>query len=229
MRDWKTFAIGTAALVGLVVSAVALDRKLRAKSDTEVPIGQAVGLQPTRSVSWREAAEGGHSFGVEDAPVTLVAFADFECPACAHFYRNTLQSAMRRHSNRLRVVFRHWPLTYHEHAYDAARALECAATDGKSAAMHDALYASHDTLANVDFVTLARQIGVTVGPSALACLSDTTRIPAVEADIDLVQAIGGKGTPTIIINGRLVRGTPDSARLENLIMNAEQPPLTVIK
>lgn len=229
MREWQAVVIGTAAVVGLVVSAVAMDRSIRARSDATLSSEPAQPPVATRRVEWAEATSGGHSFGDSAAVVTIVEFADFECPACDHFWKSALHGAILRYPGRLRVIFRHWPLPYHERAYPAARALECAAADGKAAAMHDALYQSHDTLAKVDFVVLARQVGVAMRPSVLGCLSDTTRIPAVEADIRLAQAIGGRGTPTLVINGRLVRGVPDSARLERLIQDAEKGALKVIR
>ena len=85
-------------------------------------------------------AEPPHVRGVESAPVTLEEFGDFECPPCGGLYP-ILKDIEREYGDRLRVVFRQYPLSQiHKHAYDAARAAEAAGVQGKFWEMHDLLY-----------------------------------------------------------------------------------------
>src|ERR1051326_8577910 len=85
----------------------------------------------------RPVAEDDHSIGPENAPVTLVEYGDFQCPYCgaAHLILREVQETMR---DRLRFVFRHFPLTQiHPFAEPAAEAAESADAQGKFWQMHD--------------------------------------------------------------------------------------------
>lgn len=86
-----------------------------------------------------QVADTDHVKGAEDAAVTLVEYGDFECPACA-FYAPIVKSLSDSYPDRLRVVFRHFPLPSHTNAYEAALAAEAAGKQGKFWEMHDVLY-----------------------------------------------------------------------------------------
>src|SRR5215471_17984051 len=104
--------------------------------------------------------ERDHRRGREDAPITLVEYGDFECPQCRQAYP-FVRELERRFADRLRFVFRHFPLTnVHPHAQRAAEAAEWAASVDKGAfwRMHDAIYEGTARLSDGRLVDIATQI-----------------------------------------------------------------------
>jgi protein-disulfide isomerase len=155
-----------------------------------------------------------HRQGPDDAPLTLVEYGDFECPQCARAYPivKRLQAAM---GDRLRFVFRHFPLTSsHPHAQRAAETAEWAATHGEEAfwRMFDALYVAPDQLSDRQLIGRAAALGL---PSAeLAPAWGTHRfIPRVKEDFLGGVDSGVTGTPGFFINGVRHEGPWDEVAL----------------
>src|SRR3974390_882371 len=87
-----------------------------------------------------------HALGLENAPVTLVEYGDFQCPYCADAH-SMLKPIAATMGPKLRLVFRHMPMNdMHPHAQFAAEAAEAAGAQGKFWAMHDAIYARQPEL-----------------------------------------------------------------------------------
>src|ERR1700721_2177662 len=102
---------------------------------TSHPISLAVALEPTD-----------HMLGSEHARVTIVEYGDFECPSCK-VAAATPKLLLERFPNRIRFIFRHFPLQEaHPHALLAAEASEAAAAQGKFWPMHDLLFANQNHL-----------------------------------------------------------------------------------
>jgi protein-disulfide isomerase len=155
---------------------------------------------------WRDIAAVGHRIGPDHTRLTMVVFTDFECPACGYFATKVLPELQKQYPNDFAVVFRHWPLDIHRFAYPAARAAECAGAQGRYPEFHRAIYAQQKALGLKTFDEFAVESGVSDIHAFSACVRDTNPVPAIEADVRAVQAIGGTGTPTIIFNGWLFRG-----------------------
>jgi protein-disulfide isomerase len=175
---------------------------------------------PVKVANWQQYAIGGHRIGPSDAPVTVVEFADFECPFCRAFEVGALQAARTQFPNQIAVVFREWPLTGHKFAYPTARAAECAAAQGRFAAFHDLVYEEQDSLGfkrNVDF---ARDAGVANLDAFSKCTSDTAPVPEIEADRSAALKLGAGGTPAIIVDGLLLPGNPDTAAFIGYVRDA---------
>lgn len=85
---------------------------------------------------------GAPVLGPADAPVTLVLFSDFECPWCNKEFP-VLQKLLEQNKDKLRIVFKHFPLPSHPHAEAAALAAIAAQLQGRFWPMHDALFAGH--------------------------------------------------------------------------------------
>jgi protein-disulfide isomerase len=107
------------------------------------------------------------------------------------------------------LLYRHWPLPNHRFAYPAARASECAAEQGRFEAFYTVLFAQQDSIPNKSFTQFAREAGVPDLDAFERCAASTDPVPAIERDVADVRRIGGTGTPTIIIDGMLMR-TPYS-------------------
>lgn len=144
-----------------------------------------------------------HTQGSADAPVTLVEYGDYQCSYCGQA-ASIVQALQRRLGDRLRFVFRNFPLgEIHPHAPHAAEAAESVAAHGGEAAfwsMHDTLYAHQRAL---DDAQLAQYAG-SVGVDAAAVATDIAReayASRIRADFMGGVRSGVNGTPTFFING----------------------------
>lgn len=140
-----------------------------------------------------------HVAGPETAPVTVVTYCDFQCPYCRR--ASVAIKRLRGPSqDRLRYVFRHFPLTgKHPFAQQAAEIAEAAGAQGKFWPMHDFLFDHQDTLEIEDLYRYAAMVGLDV-----ARLQDevANRVyaPRIARDTDAGMQLGVTGTPTFFLN-----------------------------
>jgi protein-disulfide isomerase len=154
-----------------------------------------------------------HAAGPADAPVTLLEYGDYECPYCGQAFP-IVEEVRRRLGDRLRFVFRHFPLTQlHTHAEHAAEVAEAAAAQGKFWEMHDWLFRHQDSLDDEILLQGARHVGLDVARVGRE-LADGTHRDRVHEDVATGIRSGVNGTPTFYING--VRHD-DSFDLETLL------------
>jgi protein-disulfide isomerase len=142
-----------------------------------------------------------HAQGPADAPVTLVEYGDYQCPHCGHAYP-IVKQLQRRFGNKLRFVFRNFPLReVHPQAEEAAEAAEFAGAHGKFWEMHDAIFENQQSLGDRLFVQLAHALKL--DPEALAkSLRAGEFAERVQADFAGGARSGVNGTPTFFINGQ---------------------------
>jgi protein-disulfide isomerase len=149
-----------------------------------------------------------HVRGAEDAAVTLVEYADFECPYCGQA-EPVLRDLVAQYGADLRYVFRHLPLTdVHEHAELAAEAAETAAAQGRFWEMHDRLFEGSDALTMADVVGYAAELGLDT-ERFTAELEDRRHMLRVARDVESADQSGVAGTPTFFVNGRRHHGPFD--------------------
>jgi protein-disulfide isomerase len=147
-------------------------------------------------------------------------FADFECPVCQSFANGALRAIRAQYPDKVAVIFRQWPLSYHRLAYPTARAAECAGAQERFEAFHDLVYSKQDSLGLKSYGQFAKDAGVPDLAAFETCNSSAAPIPSIEADIAAAKAVGGRGTPTILVNGLMLAGLPDSAKLEGYVQAA---------
>lgn len=141
-----------------------------------------------------------HRAGIDDAPVTLVEYGDFECSSCGLAYP-IVRSIRRELRTSLRFVFRHFPLTQaHPHAQRAAEAAEAAGAQGRFWEMHDLLYQHQQSLENDDLLHYGAALRLDVDRMA-AELGGGTHSRRVRDDFQSGVRSGVNGTPTFFING----------------------------
>ncbi|HEY4281252.1 MAG TPA: Na+/H+ antiporter NhaA [Conexibacter sp.] len=156
--------------------------------------------------------EHDHIRGPLDAPLTLVEFADFECPFCARA-TGLAKELRERFGNDLRYAIRQLPLVdVHPHAEMAAQAMEEAAVQGKFWELHDVLFRHQDELELEDLLGYAGEIGLDVEEMALA-LSDGRHAERIRKDVVSAELSGARGTPTFFVNGRRHIGQYDATTL----------------
>jgi protein-disulfide isomerase len=168
---------------------------------------------------WERIAADGHPMGAAAAPVTIVEFSDFQCPFCAKAHEE-LQTVRARHGDQLKVVFRHFPLPSHPHAFTAAVAAECAAEQGRFEAYHDRLFRMQDSVGVRGWDRFAADAGVADAAAFSQCMEKDAVRAKVERDRRLAAGLGTNGTPTWIINGKMFKGMMTAAEWEPLIQDA---------
>jgi protein-disulfide isomerase len=145
--------------------------------------------------------------GDENAPVTIVEFSDYECPFCERFYSQTYSQIKSEYvdTGKVKLIFRDFPLGFHQNAQKAAEAAECAEEQDKYYEMHDKLFENGVTGGVTTFKTYAEQIGLDQNEFDV-CLDSGAMADEVAKDMRDGQAAGVKGTPAFFINGELVSG-----------------------
>ncbi len=143
-------------------------------------------------------------WGPPAAPVTVIEFADFECPACKESLP-VLQQLRDLYKDQVRLVYRDFPLSAHPQARPAAEAAHCAHEQGQFWTYHDALFAQAPDLKPSDYAALAERLSLNQAEFA-ACLASARPKAAVARDLAEAQSLGLSGTPTFFINGRYLSG-----------------------
>ena len=151
--------------------------------------------------------EGSPQRGPNDALVTIVAFSDFQCPFCSRV-TETLDRIERTYGADVRIVFKHYPLPFHQDAQPAAEAAIAVREEGGDRAfwrMHDILFENQRDLSRASLERYARRSGASA-TSVRRALDQGTHRAEVQRDMDLGQRLGRLGTPTFFINGKKLQG-----------------------
>ncbi len=147
-----------------------------------------------------------HIRGNPDAKVTLVEYSDFECPFCEAAHP-TFQKILETYGDDVRMIYRHYPLSFHPQAQKAAEASECAADQDKFWEMHDKLFALNTagTLSVDNFKKAAGELGLKQSEFD-SCLDTGTNAQKVKDSLAQGTQYGVQGTPATYVNGTLVSG-----------------------
>ena len=162
----------------------------------------------------------GPSFGSKNAPVTIVEFSDFQCPFCSRVVP-TLKKIKETYKDKVRVVWRNYPLPFHQNAKPAAEAALAAHAQGKFWEMHDKLFENQGSLDRGSLEKYAGEIGIDV--ARFKADLDSGRYKAqVDADFGYGNSLpgGGMGTPTFFINGRKIAGAYPFEKFDAMIKEA---------
>jgi protein-disulfide isomerase len=153
--------------------------------------------------------------GSDRAAVTIVAFSDFECPFCARV-EPTLQEVLRTYGEKVRLVWKHQPLSFHANAFPAAMAAEAARQQGKFWQMHDLLLAHQSELGPEAYERWAKELGLDLETFRASSASQAVRT-RIQEDQALGWKIGASGTPTFFVNGERVVGAVSTEQLKAVI------------
>lgn len=161
-----------------------------------------------------ERGWAGHVEGSADAPIELIEYADFQCPACRQFWVLTVQDVKSRlvSTGQVRYVFRDFPLDGpHPHARAAHHAAACASDQGSFWPMHDILFNSQGEWGQQlgsplgMFKGFAEQIGLDVAAYD-ACMGEGRFRARIQASVESGLDLGVTSTPSLIVGGRLYNG-----------------------
>ncbi|MBF0447499.1 MAG: DsbA family protein [Magnetococcales bacterium] len=149
------------------------------------------------------------SRGKADAPITIIEFSDFECPYCRRA-QESLKKVAEKYGDKVRFVFRHFPLPFHQKAPKASEAAQCAQDQGAFWAFHDALFEEGVELEVAEYKKLAKEQKLDLAKFN-GCLDGGEHAPRIENDKKEGKKLGITGTPTFFVNGiKLVGAVPFS-------------------
>jgi protein-disulfide isomerase len=168
-------------------------------------------LEPMRT----EVAAVGPAKGPESAPVTIVEFSDFQCPFCSRLIP-TLDQVKAKYGDKVRVVFRQFPLGMHAQAQKAAEASLCANDQGKFWELHDAMFKNQQQLAVENLKAKAAELGLNA-ETFNTCLDSGKYQAKVAEDMQAGTAAGVSGTPALFINGRFINGAVPLEQITEVI------------
>ncbi|PYK92846.1 MAG: disulfide bond formation protein DsbA [Verrucomicrobia bacterium] len=165
---------------------------------------------PKAMAAAKERTEEVHVRGPANAAVTLEEFGDFQCPPCGAL-EGPLRQIERDYASSLRVIFRNFPFTNHEHAHEAAYAAEAAGLQGRFWEMHDLLYREQSVWAKSSdvqslFDAYAGMIGLNLERFKKDVSGEQVKAK-VEEDRKRGEVLGVRNTPTIFINDESVPPT----------------------
>lgn len=146
--------------------------------------------------------------GPKDAPLTLVEYSDFECPFCSRGYE-TVQALLKKYDGKIRFIYKHLPLSFHEQAMISAKYYEAIRLqdEKKAFAFHDEIFKNQRKLKNGEafLQATAKQVGADLGKLKKDLNSEAVT-KRIEADTKEAGGFGMQGTPGFLLNGVPVRG-----------------------
>lgn len=219
-------AVSAVVGLGLTLNAVMGGRALAVGNanvppTVGAPVGDTGGAQPVAAGPLKEVGDKDHLKGSKNAKVTLVEYSDFQCPFCQR-HLPSIEQALKDFPNDVRLVYRHYPLSFHPEAQKAAEASECANKLGGNDAfwkMHDELFANQATLSRSLYTELAKKLGLNTA-NFDKCLDGGEMAARVNQDLNEGTTAGVEGTPATFVNGRLVSGAVPYSELKAAIQAA---------
>lgn len=159
--------------------------------------------------------------GAENAPVTIIEWSDFECPFCTRFYQQTLPQIEEEYvaTGKVKLIYKDFPLNFHENAQKAAEAGKCALEQGKFWEMHDRIFDGNiagqkPTVQNLK--AYAAEINLDTAEFN-ECLDSGRMASKVAAEMREGQQAGVRGTPGFSINGEIVSGAQPFSDFQKVI------------
>jgi len=204
----------TGKVAGVTVQPTAADQPANPSADTQQPAKAAGPVKPVDA--------NDHVKGPKDAKVTLIEYSDFECPYCKRHFE-VINEIAKAYPNDVKLVFRHFPLSFHQNAEKEAEASECAADLGGNDAfwkMHDKIFT--ETTSNGTGIALerlpvmAQEIGLDQAKFK-SCLDSGKYAAKVAKDQQEGADAGVEGTPATFVNGTLVSGAQPLSNFKTVI------------
>src|SRR5262249_8385215 len=144
------------------------------------------------------------ALGPASAPVLIVEYSDYQCPFCKRAHP-TVEQLKQEYGDKIRFVYRDYPLSIHQRAFPASIAAHRAADQGKFWEYHRALMTGTGDLSPEDLKKRATDLGLDATVFG-TCFESKRYEPMVQASFDEGMAVGVTGTPAFFINGRMLVG-----------------------
>lgn len=197
--------------------AVKQEEQAQAQADTQ--------NEATVDLSRLSITSNDHVKGDKNAPVTIVLYDDMECPFCGAFegtnkevidmlkqrspgWEPVMPNLIKDYVNhgKVKIIYRHFPLSFHQNALPAAEASECAGAQGKFWEMHDKIFEINGAeLSEEKFKTLARDLKLDMDKYN-GCMAGREMQNKIREDMQSAAALGVEGTPAAFVNGQALSG-----------------------
>jgi len=164
------------------------------------------------------SADDDPSVGPANAPVTIIEFSDYQCPFCKRV-EPAIRQVLDTYKDKVRLVYRDFPLSFHQNAQKAAEASECADEQGKFWEYHDLLFerqAEWSSEGNDKLKEYASSLGLDA-KKFNECLDSGKYASEVQKDLNDGQSYGVAGTPAFFINGIEVSGAQPFSSFQQVI------------
>ena len=155
------------------------------------------------------------SVGPGNAPVTIVEFSDYQCPYCQRA-EASVKEVQKKYGDKVRLVYMDFPLPMHSNALKAAQAARCAGDQGKYWEYHDALFADQNKLDQAGLKATAANLKLDTKKFD-ECTAGDLHMDQIRKSQMEGSAAGVDGTPTFVINGRLMSGAQPPSEMESVI------------
>jgi protein-disulfide isomerase len=143
--------------------------------------------------------------GTADAPVIIALFTDFQCPYCARILP-LLNQVLEKYQGKVKLVFKNFPLSTHQFARKAAAAALAAGKQGKFWELHDRLFQNYNRLNDQVVQEQAKELGLDLQKFDKD-MADPQIMQVINQDLQDGAKAGVRGTPTLFVNGSLLRNT----------------------
>jgi len=197
---WTIFALVTVGILALLII-------FSGNSKVDVSTIDANTIQTASS---QNGNIGDNVFGKRDSKVTLIEYADYQCPGCAGLHP-LVKSIVEQYKDEIQFVYRNFPLSYHQNALVSAASAEAAGLQGKFWEMHDKIYETQDSWKDLliadrgkFFEKLADELGLDIDKfkNDLANKSaDFSVNKKINFDLNIGKKAGVSGTPNFFLNG----------------------------
>ena len=173
-------------------------------------------MEEVKQVKQEVSEKGNPSLGPEKAKVTVIEFSDFECPYCKKS-QDTTRQLREKYKDKIRWVFRDYPLPFHRNAMFAHIAANCAIEQGKYWEYFNLLFDNAENLAKENVILLAAKAGLEKEKFD-KCIANPDKISQeIQTDLADGQAVGVNGTPAFFINGIFVEGAQPIGAFQKII------------
>ncbi len=153
--------------------------------------------------------------GGENAKVVITEFSDFQCPYCANAAK-VVKQLHEHYKDQIKIIYRNFPLNFHDQAQSAAIAAECANKQNQHWPMHDKIFDNQRNLSQENYLAWAKELNLDM-VAFESCLTKQETLAEVEQDIKEATRIGVNSTPTFYINGLPLQGAGSLASFQEII------------
>ena len=181
-----------------------------------------VTVDPSKAVMAKINLKGEPSRGPDAAKVTVVEFSDFQCPFCSRGYNTMEQQVLKQYVDKVKFYYKHYPLPFHPWAQAGAVATECAKQQKPDACwtLYKGLFEQQKDITADNLKDKAHAILADAKIDQAKfddCLDNKKTLDKVKADMAEGSSVGVTGTPSFVVNGRLLVGAQPFEAFKNVI------------
>lgn len=166
--------------------------------------------------NWEKLLPHDAKASANNPKVFLIEFFDYECPFCSTLDA-TLDTIKLKYKDKIKIIRYHYPLTIHPLAYRAAISAECANSQSYFDVYHKEIMKNQYKLNNINFTDIARKINIKDIGKFQKCIDTEETADIIAKNVQLAKDYKISGTPTLIINNKMISGAVGSKEIEIII------------